>query len=406
MNLEYKTMLATTFLHKILQKSLSNMHQKRFNVLLEATTALLGDAKLTLTDIGRHIKGKAKVKNKIKKVDRLLKNKNLYKERNYIYQQLSNLLLKSTNKVAIAVDWSGCCSNERFIIQASMVIGQGRSIPVYKEIHSVEEYLKPDVESKFLDNLKAILPEGISITIVTDAGFRTPWFNKITMLGWDFVGRIRGKIYYRKEQEEWQLIKNLYNTATNKAKYIGKVNIGKTVGDGRVNCHMISYKIPKKYRRTKKIGRSHTTKKCAAANREPWILITSITTENKYKLSSIAKNIYTRRMEIEQNFRDDKSERFGYGLRYSRTKNIQRLEIMLLISHIATIILWLIGFAGELSGLQKDFQANTIKISRVLSLLTLGKQIVLHCLNKIKNQYIRSTLEMFSWCSYDMAISK
>ena len=60
-------------------------------------------------------------------------------------------------------------------------------------------------------------------------------------------------------------------------------------------------------------------------------------------------------MEIEQNFRDDKSERFGYGLRYSRTKNIQRLEIMLLIFHIATIILWLIGFAGELSSLQKDF---------------------------------------------------
>lgn len=58
-------MLATTFLYKILQKSLSNMHQKRLTVLLEATTALLGDTKLTLTDISRHIKGKAKVKNKI-----------------------------------------------------------------------------------------------------------------------------------------------------------------------------------------------------------------------------------------------------------------------------------------------------------------------------------------------------
>ena len=346
MNLEYKTMLATTFLHKTLRKSLSNMHQKRFNVLLEATTALLGETKLTLTNIGRHIKGTAKVKNKIKKVDRLLKNKKLYKERNYIYQQLNNLLLKSANEVVIAVNWSGCCSNERFIIQASMLIRQGRSIPVYKEIHSVDEYVKPDFESKFLDNLKALLPESISVTIVTDAGFKTPWFKKITMLGWDFVGRIRNKIYYRKEQEEWQLIKNLYSTATNKPKYIGKVDIGKTVGDGRLNCHMLSYKSPNKYRRTKKIGRSNTAKKCAAANREPWILITSITAENKYKLSSITKNIYTRRMEIEQNFRDDKSKRFGYGLRYSRTKNIQRLEIMLLISHIAIIILWLIGFAG------------------------------------------------------------
>ena len=91
-------------------------------------------------------------------------------------------------------------------------------------------------------------------------------------------------------------------------------------------------------------------------------------------------------MEIEQNFRDYKSERFGFSLRYSRTQNIPRLAILLLIATIATIMLWLIGFAGELRNLQKDFQANTIKNRRVLSLLTLGKQIILHCLSKIKTK--------------------
>ena len=71
------------------------MHKKRFNILSEVVMTLLEGAKLTLTNIGRHMKGSAKVKNKIKKVDRLLKNKNLQEERSYIYQQLSYLLLKS-----------------------------------------------------------------------------------------------------------------------------------------------------------------------------------------------------------------------------------------------------------------------------------------------------------------------
>ena len=70
-------------------------------------------------------------------------------------------MLKSATKAVLAVDWSGCCSKERFIIHASLLIGQGRSISIYKEIHSLEQYAKPQIEAEFLDNLKKILPEKI-----------------------------------------------------------------------------------------------------------------------------------------------------------------------------------------------------------------------------------------------------
>jgi len=399
-------MLATTFLHKALQKSLSAMHKKRFNTLSEVVTALLGGAKLTLTNIGRHIKGDAKVKNKIKKVDRLLKNKNLQEERSYIYQQLSHLLLKSANKVVIAVDWSGCCSNERFIIQASILVAQGRSIPLYKEIHCIDKYTRSAVEFKFLDNLKSILPKGVHVIVVTDSGFKTPWFNKIIVLGWDFVGRVRGQLFYKeKGKKRWLSIKSLHSKATNKARYVGKVEIGRTIRNGRVTCHMVHYKSPKKYRSTIRTTYNARVEKHSAANREPWVLITSMAAENKNVLASRTKNIYKKRMEIEQNFRDYKSERFGFSLRYSGTKDVKRLEILLLIAEIATIMLWLIGFSGELIHLQKSFQANTSK-SRVLSLLTLGKQIILHCLNKIKNSDIIETLKILSIDCYALALGK
>ena len=43
----------------------------------------------------------------------------------------------------------------------------------------------------FLRQLQAVLPVGCRPIIVTDAGFRTPWFQQVEALGWDWVGRIR-----------------------------------------------------------------------------------------------------------------------------------------------------------------------------------------------------------------------
>jgi hypothetical protein len=60
------------------------------------------------------------------------------------------------------------------------------------------------------------------------------------------------------------------------------------------------------------------------------------------------------------------------------TKNAERLQLLLLIGHLAIFILWLIGLAAELKNLHYDYQANTIKKRRVLSLVFLGLQIIRH----------------------------
>ncbi|HBA5410266.1 TPA: transposase [Escherichia coli] len=43
-------------------------------------------------------------------------------------------------------------------------------------------------------------------------------------------------------------------------------------------------------------------------------------------------NIYSKRMQIEETFRDLKSPAYGLGLRHSRTSSSERFDIMLLIA--------------------------------------------------------------------------
>lgn len=398
-------MRALTFLHKTLQNSLTEMHEKRFNALFETSVALLNGASLTVTDLGRYIKGPSAVKHKIKKVDRLLNNDILHDERLYIYKQLCHTILCNQNTAIVLVDWSGCCSNERFTLQASLV-GRGRSIPIYKEIHPAELQENVAVESYFFDRLKKILPSNMAVIIVTDAGFRIPTFRKVISLGWDFVGRIRNKPYFQLEgEDEWVSVKSLYSTAINRTKYIGPVQLGKTTES--IECHLFTYQAPKKGRKKHRVkGESifpDKEKQYKTCNNEPWALVSSI--EGGQKIASIVKNIYKKRMQVEQNFRDDKNERWGFGFRYSRTQIISRLEILFLIATLGTVLLWLIGLAGELNKLERLFQANTIRKKRVLSLISLGLQIIRQGWCKMKGKDIKWAMDTLSFNYFKEAIA-
>ncbi|CDG90351.1 transposase (fragment) [Xenorhabdus bovienii str. feltiae Florida] len=70
--------------------------------------------------------------------------------------------------------------------------------------------------------------------------------------------------------------------------------------------------------------------------------------------------LYSRRMQIEQNFRDEKSERFGFGLRASYSHGAGRLSVLSLLATLSSIVLWLIGFYAENKGMHLNYQANSI----------------------------------------------
>jgi hypothetical protein len=68
--------------------------------------------------------------------------------------------------------------------------------------------------------------------------------------------------------------------------------------------------------------------------------------------------LYAARMQIKEVFRDLKSNRFGLSLEYSGTRELECLQILLLIGLLALIVLWLLGKAIELTSQHRHYQAN------------------------------------------------
>ena len=100
--------------------------------------------------------------------------------------------------------------------------------------------------------------------------------------------------------------------------------------------------------------------------------------------------IYKRRMKIEHDFRDSKDPKWGMGIRESRTSDPMRLLLQLLIGFLASVILWLIGLCLEKKGMHRDFQANSIKYKRVLSLIFLA-------IEAIRSDYMKFISELDFW---------
>jgi len=374
-------MQVVKFLHKFVFNALPKVHKIRRNALICTVASLLDQGKLTLTALGRNMHGHALVKHKIKRVDRLLGNDNLIADKFYIYKQIANNILKNLTEAVIIVDWSGCCSQQRWILQASLAMS-GRSIPIYKEIYPLALISNRAVEKNFLDKLHAIIPQNVSVTVVTDAGFKMPWFLAVRKLGWHYVGRLRSRIMISFCGYIWHKISYFNDKITNRATFLGLATLGKT--SKLMQANIFAYKglyKGRKWKRKKYSSNSHPDKniKYGRMHNEPWILATSL--PGDLKLARRVINIYRARMQIEQNFRDIKNQQWGFGLRDSKTENIQRLEVLLLVGFIASIILWLIAIVAEAKKLQYGFQANTKRDGRTLSLFSLGWQIVKHGLN-------------------------
>lgn len=187
--------------------ALAPFHTYRQNALLDATSALINGASLTLTSIGRYLPGTAQVKNKIKRVDRLLGNESLHRDIPLIFKNIISMLTSQLSLCVIAVDWSGYPSQEYHVLRASLLC-DGRSIPLLSWIVPSEKQQNAKIQQAFLNALAAAVNPVARIIIVTDAGFQNAWFRHIKSLGWDFIGRIRGNIQMRLDSkgEYWGVV--------------------------------------------------------------------------------------------------------------------------------------------------------------------------------------------------------
>jgi hypothetical protein len=319
--------------------------------------------------------GTAQVKNKINTANYLLSNGAFYGERLDIYRALSQQLLGGLQEVDVLVDWSPCIHHDNQILKASVVL-HGRSMTLYEEVHPEKKLGNYGVHQLFMQRLRTIIPKTCPVTIITDVGFRTEWFSLVKEMGWDFLGRIRSNMKFKLVGEkEWKSCLSEYEFATNKPTYRGEVLLSK---ENKLQCFMYLYKEPlrdkPKTRKKKKL--STKDKEYRKSAHAPWLLVSS--RKEKSSCAGKAVNSYRKRMKVEHEFRDTKDVQWGIGLAYTRAKEPFSLELLLLIGNLAIFLLWLIGLATEMENKHYAYQANTIKTHRVLSLVFLGLQVILH----------------------------
>lgn len=385
--------------HKYFKNSLSSFNNARMKTLMSCSDALISGNKLTLTEIGRNLSGATDVKHKIKRVDRFLKNNHLYNERVAIYQALAQPILSSLPTLAIAVDWSGCCGHEYHLLRASLLV-DGRSIVIYNMVVEQQQLDTQTTNNLFLDELKEVIGKHPSVYIVTDGGFLTPWYSKVRSLGWHMIGRLRGTMKCKREnQSQWQTLKQLRVDAYDIPQPLGRSRLTQH-SPTACDAFLHSYYGKNKGRK----GNSRFTKDTKMYQnlaKEPWLLATS---DEKLTSQQVVK-LYSKRMQIEQNFRDDKSTQYGFSWRFSRSTGVNRMSILCLIASLATTALWFVGYEAERRSWHTKFQANSIKNRRVLSFLTLAKQVIKQFKRRITLNYIEKSLKYFIFIyKKDMAI--
>lgn len=361
--------------HKILDNACAWMHAARRKALQVNVLSAIESRRLSVTGLGRGIDSDAREKHCIKRADRLIGNAHLFAEHRDVYLCFARIIIANAQRPVILIDWSDLDPYKRHYLLRASVAVDGRALTLYEEVHCLESKEKPTTHRAFIGRLKRILPDRACPIVVTDAGFRTPWFRLIDAQGWDWVGRVRNRHLVRShEDEDWFRSTELYEAATSTPKFLGRMQLTRKAP---LSCNFVLYKGKPKGRSKMTCygerARSYHSEQCAQREREPWLLVTSLALTAK--LAKKVVQLYSTRMQIEESFRDVKSVRFGIGFELNQSRSPERLQNLLLVAMIATFVLWLLGMMARQSGQHYQYQANTITNRQVLSLMYTGLRV-------------------------------
>lgn len=352
------------------------MHAARWQALRDVAVSAVCGRALTLTALALGTMRATSVRHRVKCVDRLLANPHLESERLEAYRALAHQWLSGLPQLLIVVDWSSLTADLQWHWLRASVVVDGRSITLFEEVHARKHLGARKVHRRFIERLAALLPaSGRRPIIITDAGFRTPWFRLIGSQGWYWIGRTRNRDFVRRPDGQWFAAKGLYAQATGQAQDLG---VYEAVRNHPLVCRFALIKTKPTGRQRKypsgKVTNNSSTRKIAQRYREPWLL--SYSPELAYLGAAAIVKLYAQRMRIEQQFRDTKNLALGMGLSQSRSRGQQRLQALLLIAHVAQLAKRLIGEAAKARQLTLQLMSNNTKNRNTMSVMTLATRVI------------------------------
>jgi hypothetical protein len=370
-------MHAVRVLQKVLRPVSARLDARNARNLFLAIEALVHGRRLTLMELARHWPGAQRVRAPLKRMDRFLGNRAVQALRVNFYEATARWLLRSPHPVLI-VDWSELKSDGRWHLLRAGVTARGRTLTVYEEVHPEPKKNNAAVEAAFLRRLGALLPRGIRPIVITDAGFRVPWFRAVEALGWYWIGRVRHRTRLRwldtTRQNTWIYCKSLHPQATARARPLGNAELTES---NALRCRLVLVRRKRRGRieRTRygTRARGGHSRKMARSATEPWLLAASPALDDLSASAIVA--MYARRMQIEQSFRDLKSHRYGCAFDDTLTRDSPRLEMLLLVHLLASLAAWLAAVAATPNTVAS---VCTLSLKRRYSLLWIGWACLRH----------------------------
>ena len=238
--------------------------------------------------------------------------------------------------IVVAMDWTDFDADDQATLALNLVSSHGRATPLLwlSVLKDELKHSRNDFEDLCLTRLKAVLPEGVGVTILADRGFGdTKLFGFLDTLGFNYVIRFRGNIHVTAADGETRVA----------AAWIGKDGRARKLRDAEVTAgrHRVGAVV------------------CVQAKgmKAAWCLAAS----NAEATAREITNHYARRWTIEPSFRDTKDLRFGMGMGVLRIGDPQRRDRLLLLNAFAIVLLTLLGAAGESLGMDRHLKSNTAK---------------------------------------------
>jgi hypothetical protein len=307
-----------TFTHvrRWLHPRFKDMHSTRLATLSALVFGFLRSARLGIAAIAEGIVGETLTRHKRKRVDRFLGNVGF--DTLEVMKMLALEAWRYIGRLTIAVDWVELRNNFTAIV-ATATTGKGRALPV---AWSVEQRSKlhrsqNSLEEGFMRLIAALLPDPRWITVVCDRGFgRAMLLPAIEAMGMNYVIRVRGHVQiasgsYRGLLENFPLKEG--ETAD-----LGPVDYRE---DGVTSTRLVAH--------------------WARGAEEPLYLATNLTNTPKRIV-----RIYSQRMQEEESFRDMKSHRYGFALRYPKLTKGERYERLFVIWAVGVWLFFAQGAAA------------------------------------------------------------
>jgi hypothetical protein len=326
------------------------MHAKRLLSLTLATVGVCHSSRASIAEIGRSlasVTGKTP-KHCIKQIDRLLSNDGV--DLDAAMATYIRVIVGDREAVVLAMDWTEYPVNDQATVVLSLVTVHGRATPLaWRTVpkkglngrrNGFEDYL--------IHFVAGVLGRGVQVTVLADRAFGdVELYEMLEKLGWDYVIRYRGVI-------------EATDPATGEVRpsteWIPEGGVphrieGALLTQARVAVPaMVCVKAPKM--------------------KDGWCLATSL----KRRTAEEVVALYARRFTIEETFRDEKDDRFGWGLKETSLRTPGRRDRMLFVLAMARLLLTLLGAAGEQLGLDKKLRANTVTKKRTHALVTQGRK--------------------------------